>query len=159
MSPWVKRIFTEILPRVLFMKRPELPQKPKVPVRTVNGIELRESPSPSHDAMHTFENVHAQSESAETECTTYYPPEVMEAIKGVTFIANHLRKGDEDIAVRTWLVLSCLLLVCLFVWLFICAHYVKVAVVGWRKLLINTTFHDPEIEIHSRQKWVTPGRN
>ncbi|BFZ02073.1 hypothetical protein BsWGS_05112 [Bradybaena similaris] len=103
MSPWVKRIFTEILPRVLFMKRPELPQKPKVPVRTVNGIELRDSPSPSHDAMHTYENVHAQSESAETECTSYYPPEVMEAIKGVTFIANHLRKGDEDIAEeRDW---------------------------------------------------------
>ena len=36
MSPWVKRIFTEILPRVLFMKRPDLHGN-KVSVRSVNG--------------------------------------------------------------------------------------------------------------------------
>lgn len=81
------------------MKRPEPLRKPKVPVRTVNGIELRESPSPGNDSMHTYEHMHAQNESAESDCTTYYPPEVMEAIRGVTFIANHLRKGDEDIEV------------------------------------------------------------
>ncbi|NP_001267757.1 acetylcholine receptor subunit alpha-like 2-like isoform X1 [Aplysia californica] len=104
MSPWVKRIFTEILPRVLFMKRPELQDKNKVSVRTVNGIEQRESPSPAHEPLHTYENVRTRNESAESEFSSpYYPPEVMEAIQGVTFIANHLRKGDEDIAEeRDW---------------------------------------------------------
>ncbi|XP_059160022.1 acetylcholine receptor subunit alpha-like 1 [Physella acuta] len=103
MSPWVRRIFTEILPRVLFMKRPEIQKKTKVSVRTVNGIELRESPSPGHEPLHTYENIHTRNESAESEGPSYYPPEVLEAIKGVTFIANHLKKGDDDIAEeRDW---------------------------------------------------------
>ncbi|CAL1536350.1 unnamed protein product [Lymnaea stagnalis] len=102
MSPWVRRIFTEILPRVLLMKRPEI-KKSKVSVRTVNGIELRESPSPGNEPLHTYEHIHTRPESAESEGPSYYPPEVLEAIKGVTFIANHLKKGDEDIAEeRDW---------------------------------------------------------
>ncbi|KAK0050928.1 nicotinic acetylcholine receptor subunit type C [Biomphalaria pfeifferi] len=103
MSPWVRRIFTEILPRVLFMKRPEIAKKSKVSVRTVNGIELRESPSPGHEPLHTYEHIQQTRTESEPDGSSYYPPEILEAIKGVTFIANHLKKGDEDIAEeRDW---------------------------------------------------------
>ena len=105
MSPWVKEIFTELLPKFLFMKRPELHKKSKSPnaVRAANGVELEES-APALEPLHTYENVvRSRGDISEVEpSTNYYPPEVMDAIKGVTFIANHLRKGDEDIEVRAF---------------------------------------------------------
>ncbi|RUS81450.1 hypothetical protein EGW08_010790, partial [Elysia chlorotica] len=100
MSPWVKEIFTELLPKFLFMKRPELHKKSKTAnsARVVNGVDLEENLQ-AMEPLHTYENViRSRRDISEAEPTTnYYPPEVMDAIKGVTFIANHLRKGDEDV--------------------------------------------------------------
>ncbi|GAB6031877.1 hypothetical protein CHUAL_010273 [Chamberlinius hualienensis] len=45
MSPWVRRVFIHILPRLLVMKRPQYQQqtRQKFLVRTCNGVELRDS--------------------------------------------------------------------------------------------------------------------
>ena len=114
MSPWVKRIFTEILPRVLFMKRPDLHSN-KVKVRSVNGgLDQQGEESGNHGdgtqepltSSHTYENVRSTESQENDAPATCYPPDVMEAIQGVTFIANHLRKEDEDIAVSIVYTLS-----------------------------------------------------
>lgn len=115
MKPWVKRVFTEILPRILLMKKPDLERKQKVPIRTVNGIEMRE-----------VRNIYGGSSSLEATADTSkwssrqdydsirqrhvaeemrgemnkYPPEVREALQGVTYIADHLREEDDENSVR-----------------------------------------------------------
>lgn len=138
MSPWVRKIFTEILPRALFMKRPEMASPPvakpgSVAARTVNGIETRDLPQDASQAP--YENIRQRVGSREsmasssrdggtqpqresmtsssregTQLTresmasssregTQFPPEVLDALKGVKYIANHLRQGDKDLLV------------------------------------------------------------
>ncbi|KAK6179890.1 hypothetical protein SNE40_012142 [Patella caerulea] len=107
MSPWVRRVFTDILPRILLMRRPEFNRKKgKVAVRTCNGIEMRETESRE---WNTFENVHPPPPEMEPDfsvdvtCTSKYSPGVMEALTGVKTIADNLRKADEENAeVRDW---------------------------------------------------------
>ncbi|XP_041375079.1 acetylcholine receptor subunit alpha-like 1 [Gigantopelta aegis] len=105
MSPWVRKVFTEILPRILLMKRPVFRKKPTVGVRTCNGIEMREQlgTSSSRD-LHTYENVRQRQQSEEPEgVTTSFSPKVTEALYGVKFIADHLKKEDEDMMeVHDW---------------------------------------------------------
>ena len=100
MSPWVKRIFTEILPRVLLMKRPEVRKKAKPVTRGINGAGEGEESVREPLQLHTYENVQGEEGQEPSESASqYYPPDVMDAIHGVTFIANHLKKEDEDVAV------------------------------------------------------------
>ncbi|XP_022253630.1 acetylcholine receptor subunit alpha-like, partial [Limulus polyphemus] len=49
MNPWVKRVFMQMLPRLLLMRRPldSAPEPRKVMVRTCNGTELRDFNSQS----------------------------------------------------------------------------------------------------------------
>lgn len=134
MSPWVRRIFTEILPRALLMKRPDLEKRRKAQEaerqaqmqnqlppglsgsmgsRILNGTESQEG------TPRAFENLRQRHESGEsasgsgissiTPADMYYPggsrfpPEVVDALKGVHFIANHLRRGEKDLAEeRDW---------------------------------------------------------
>lgn len=114
MSPWVKRIFTEILPRALLMKRPDTetdvktipPPSPRPVNNRANGIEAQEAP---HDGdWGAYENLRKRHESGESAGessldnnppNTRFPSEVMDALKGVRFIANHLREGDKDLLV------------------------------------------------------------
>ncbi|KAK7478412.1 hypothetical protein BaRGS_00030337, partial [Batillaria attramentaria] len=146
MSPWVKRIFTEILPRVLLMKRPDLEKKKiKVPPppklvaalaasRTLNGIETQDVPP--EEVLMTYENLRQRHESGESASGsrassstamdvggTRYPPEVVDALKGVRFIANHLRQGDEDRAEeRDWKYI-CMVLDRFFLYIFTTACF------------------------------------
>nr|KAG5693139.1 hypothetical protein BaRGS_025498 [Batillaria attramentaria] len=125
MSPWVKKIFTEILPRALMMKRPDLDEMKRkmpplgvaaaaaLPPRAVNSIEAQDVPS--DEVPLTYENLRQRHESGESASGsrassstamdvggTKFPPEVVDALKGVRFIANHLRQGDEDLAIRAF---------------------------------------------------------
>lgn len=104
MSPWVRRIFTEILPRALLMKRPDLEKRrAAMSPRTVNGLEAREA-APEQDSG-AYENLRERHESGESvaSCSAMdvnrFPSEILEAIKGVQFIARHLRNGDKDLSV------------------------------------------------------------
>jgi nicotinic acetylcholine receptor len=99
MNPWVKRVFTEILPRILLMKRPDLKRKPKVSVRKPNGIELREMESiqdSTESWLNAPDNLRHRNNSGDSDVMKRYPPEVREALSGVKFVADHLRSTDED---------------------------------------------------------------
>ena len=52
---------------------------------------------------HTYENLRQRHHSEEPEETTTssFTPNVMEALYGVKFIADHLKKEDEDMEVIT----------------------------------------------------------
>lgn len=102
MSPWTKRVFTEILPKILCMKRPQINRSTKVSVRTVNGIETREYVSdalestPQLNHRTNFENFRMRTKAEVKEELDKYPPHVQESIKDVRFIAEHLKKGDDQ---------------------------------------------------------------
>ena len=102
MSPWTKRVFTEILPKILCMKRPQMDKKTKVSVRTVNGIELREitpvTPESTPTLRHQpqYENLRKRTTAETKEELACYPPNIRESIKDVRFIAEHLKKEDDE---------------------------------------------------------------
>ncbi|XP_061172036.1 acetylcholine receptor subunit alpha-like 1 [Saccostrea echinata] len=99
MNPWVKRVFTEILPRILLMKRPDLDRKPKVNTRTPNGIELKQAAEEnnSNDSLlNSPDGLRCRHHSAGSEEMRRYPLEVREALSGVKFVADHLRSTDAD---------------------------------------------------------------
>ncbi|KAL4228147.1 Neuronal acetylcholine receptor subunit [Mactra antiquata] len=101
MSPWIKKVFTEILPKILCMKRP-VNKKKHVAVRTINGIEMRDIDSdmsrvvPNWDQSEeqNYENLTKTSDDKEE--VSKYPSEIQESFKGVKFIAEHLKNDDED---------------------------------------------------------------
>ena len=94
MSPWTKRVFTEILPKILWMKRPHIDRSTKVAVRTVNGIEMREYLSDMESS--SFDNPRKRTRAEIKEELDRYPTDVQESIKDVRFIAEHLKKEDDE---------------------------------------------------------------
>ena len=103
MSPWVRRVFTEILPRILLMRRPDMERKPnRVPFRTCNGIEMRDvrdmyssSQASSQFKEWTTENENLHKRRGTTGLQKY-PREIKEAFEGVISIADHLKNEDDD---------------------------------------------------------------
>ena len=169
MSPWVRKAFLCLLPRLLFMRRPNIDRDitPRVIVRTCNGVELRElyvdnpaAPSSLAGAGRRYvvgsgpemrpggdmrpggidggleptssyrDTNYGIAGGPSSNCRGYYgvragvggvagvaledldvtlgvsstasrfSPEVMKAIEGVKFIAEHLKKEDEARYVR-----------------------------------------------------------
>ncbi|XP_061172029.1 acetylcholine receptor subunit alpha-like 1 [Saccostrea echinata] len=102
MSPWVKRVFTEILPNMLLMKRPDLHRKSKdKQYRNVNGIEMRDVRENHNHArvgwnMDTQEGLRVRNPSGDSTEIKRYPKEIREAIDRVKFVADHLREADAD---------------------------------------------------------------
>ncbi|XP_045215194.2 acetylcholine receptor subunit alpha-L1-like [Mercenaria mercenaria] len=102
MSPWVKRIFTEILPKFFLMKRPVLDKKKKEEV--MKDIEMVQSEMGTPDADTIFnspnapnyENLRKRTTSEKKEDLSRYPVEIRESLKGVKFIAEHLKKDDSQ---------------------------------------------------------------
>ena len=153
MSPWVRRVFLSILPRLLIMPRPypegeagtaAAEKAKKFAVRSCNGIEMRQpldgherddltsrppmgyappcyQPHPrytsSHEASPEARLLRGRSEDMVTPgmdrqslssgtlrrragAPVYYSREVLDAIDSVNFIAEHLKKEDQDSSVR-----------------------------------------------------------
>ena len=94
MSPWTKRVFTEILPKILWMKRPQIDRSTKVAVRTVNGIEMRKYLSDTEQSR--FGNPRKRTRAEIKEEMDRYPSDVRESINDVRFIAEHLKKEDDE---------------------------------------------------------------
>lgn len=98
MSPWIKRVFTEILPKILCMKRPIVNRK-----RKISGTEIRETDVDDPERVQlwnktnvpSYENLKKRS-SSETEDLLKYPLEIRESLKGVKYIAEHLKKEDDE---------------------------------------------------------------
>lgn len=105
MKPWVKRVFAEILPRILLMKRPDLERKPKISVEEANGIDRREIRNIYGGNTATMtETQENKSNTLETllqrqydnKVMSKYPQDVRDALQGVKYIADHLRQSDID---------------------------------------------------------------
>ena len=92
MSPWTKRVFTEILPKILWMKRPHVDRSTKVAVRTSNGIEVRDM----YMEPGGFANPRRRTTAEIKEELGRYPTDVQESIKDVRFIAEHLKREDDE---------------------------------------------------------------
>ncbi|XP_064607866.1 acetylcholine receptor subunit alpha-like 1 [Liolophura sinensis] len=101
MSPWVKRVFTEILPKVLLMRRPDMPRQSTVIQREESPIpEIRNASLDRNRVRHR--EAEADSEDDGDEAGTYtrlakpYSEEVNEALDGVVFIYSRMKQDDED---------------------------------------------------------------
>ncbi|XP_048732388.1 acetylcholine receptor subunit alpha-like 1 isoform X2 [Ostrea edulis] len=89
MSPWVKRVFTDMLPSILRMKRPGYKKSSSV----VGGNLFQYVKKDYHCSLHLL------SSKDETKSTSMeflsYPKQVQQAVNGVKMIADNLRKNDE----------------------------------------------------------------
>ncbi|KAG8199966.1 hypothetical protein JTE90_006211 [Oedothorax gibbosus] len=143
MSPWVRRVFIHIMPRLLLMRRPmyasddELADPAKFSVRGCNGVELRRqrddgngpSMGPPLDNLHvSYERTSgAEDLGMDTESLVMgnggtrhkqYAPETQKAIESILFIAEHIRKEDEEESViEDWKYVA-MVLDRLFLWIF-----------------------------------------
>ena len=107
MSPWVRKVFLKILPRLLLMRRPQQDRDkgPKVMVRTCNGVEVRD-PFVNHkdvvmERNHTSythrrrnENPLRRGQTPESGMSEE-PWDIKAATEGVTYIAQHLKLEDD----------------------------------------------------------------
>ncbi|XP_035210807.1 acetylcholine receptor subunit alpha-like [Stegodyphus dumicola] len=148
MSPWVKRVFIHIMPRLLLMRRPlyasddELTEPPKFSVRGCNGVELRRQAEEGNgpqlvaplDSLHVgFGRTCEPQDIAVEEAMMMgngtsrykpYTPETQKAIESILFIAEHIRKEDEEESVvEDWKYVA-MVLDRLFLWIFTIASLV-----------------------------------
>ncbi|CAG5121910.1 unnamed protein product, partial [Candidula unifasciata] len=97
-SPWVRRIFIDILPRLLLMTKPQFPAGSDVSLSSVNGLNLSRSQTSGQQQVKDGPQWRELAQGVnDSPCQQLYPPDIGEAIRGVTFIANHLRKGDKQV--------------------------------------------------------------
>ncbi|KAL4228146.1 Neuronal acetylcholine receptor subunit [Mactra antiquata] len=106
MSPWIKRVFTEILPKALLMKRPPPDSQRTSVQKTAANIVEQYVRITGNDAERVvspeYENLR-QRRAVYRTVLAGYPEEVRSSLKGVTYIAEHLKKGDEDASIkRDW---------------------------------------------------------
>lgn len=117
MSPWVRRVFLNILPRLLIMRRPNIEKenRPRVVIRTCNGLEVRDSygelkrlsrecayetSQGSYPLRGGPEDLLAgESETSPRIRHRHYSPDAIQAMEGVSFIAEHLKHEDHLAAV------------------------------------------------------------
>ncbi|XP_023240040.1 acetylcholine receptor subunit alpha-like isoform X2 [Centruroides vittatus] len=147
MSPWVRRVFIHIMPRLLLMRRPlhttedKLTEPPKFAGRNCNGMEIRrdsfvrmqaERNTPPPDALHVDYRMRAGREdlvreNAENTDHAHYrhhSPEIQKAIESILFIAEHIRKEDEEQSeIEDWKYVA-MVLDRLFLWIFTIASLV-----------------------------------
>ncbi|CAI9731365.1 acetylcholine receptor subunit alpha-like 1 [Octopus vulgaris] len=126
MSNWVRYYLLEKLPPYLWMKRPDINDRPlveigKVAVRTMNGMEVRELTLDSNTStllrsdVHTYENMrnrHPTEELEPSSCQVEKPVHygsskdvkiVKDIIDNIKYIANHMKESNEDEqVVRDW---------------------------------------------------------
>ncbi|KAH3830113.1 hypothetical protein DPMN_103350 [Dreissena polymorpha] len=118
MSPWVRRVFLNILPKMLLMRRPNL-ESEKVArtfVRTRNGVEIRDQYVSRRDFEYETMRLTAADEVEDKD--TDLSVEVQEAIDSICFIAEHLKKGDNTASVREDWKYVAMVMDRLFLWIF-----------------------------------------
>ena len=110
MPPWVRRVFLQVLPKLLWMRRPKmldplqyhLPSltnsRPK-PQATTNTIVSVSGPYQRHKTTTTTRlanGYHADEQTNEDSSTSLYPHEIKKAFDGLKCIAAHMRQEDEE---------------------------------------------------------------
>jgi nicotinic acetylcholine receptor len=118
MSSWVRKVFLNILPRLLIMKRPNIDGErgPKTVVRTCNGLEVRELGSSRFDMFDDIEQL--ADDLYDIAHAQYCSLDVRKAIEGVLYIAEHLKQEDDAANIREDWKYVALVLDRLFLWIF-----------------------------------------
>ena len=106
MSPWVKRVFTEILPRILCMQRPGLKKRGKRKIKSVNGRDFLNATdhetvelTQNYQERPRYEHLRKRGTSETADNLSKYPAEIRESLKGVKYIAEQLKKEDQEMSV------------------------------------------------------------
>ena len=105
MSPWVKKVFIEILPIVLCMRRPNIDKIKDIPVRKENGRDIRhvQFPPPGTPdftlGTNTYENViRRHPHSTNRPDINTYSMDVQESVENVKYVAEHLKREDKKVS-------------------------------------------------------------
>ncbi|XP_052793766.1 acetylcholine receptor subunit alpha-like 1 isoform X1 [Mya arenaria] len=119
MAPWVRRVFLNILPKMLLMRRPnlELEKVARTIVRTRNGMEMRDQYLNRHD-LDNYETLRLTAHEDLDSESSVLSEEVQEAIDSIVFIAEHLKKGDHTASIREDWKYVAMVLDRLFLWIF-----------------------------------------
>lgn len=115
MAPWVRRVFLNVLPRLLIMRRPNLENEHSTGrvIRTCNGVQMTESYKDMirrKIQQRKFDNTNYFQDPVEEELMNAaretdlsvrrrhkpVPREIREAVDSVCFIAEHLKKDDKE---------------------------------------------------------------
>ncbi|XP_053405762.1 acetylcholine receptor subunit alpha-like isoform X2 [Mercenaria mercenaria] len=121
MAPWVRRVFLNILPKMLLMRRPNLEHEKiaRTIVRTCNGIEMRDQYVNRQDLEFDTSRILRQRNTGDGSVVErQLPPDVQEAIDSIVFIAEHLKKGDYSASISEDWKYVAMVLDRLFLWIF-----------------------------------------
>ncbi|XP_072051067.1 LOW QUALITY PROTEIN: neuronal acetylcholine receptor subunit beta-4-like [Amphiura filiformis] len=145
MQPWVRRVFLEILPPILYMKRPKDHQKRYTKTKEPdysppNYFEMREMQhhrdveATRSNGREIFDNHHPggyrlrtlsdEIGGLDTGCSRSpvfgkYPKEINQAVDGVKFIADHLRTEDDFNAMTEDWKYVAMVIDRIFLWIFL----------------------------------------
>ncbi|VEN51299.1 unnamed protein product [Callosobruchus maculatus] len=125
MALWVRRVFIHILPRLLVMRRPHYPlDRREVETASVHhsGIHVDSMPSPIFHLEEAVEDALCKSTLYWCQC-----PELLKAIDGVRFIADHTRREEDSTKVKEDWKYVAMVLDRLFLWIFTLAVLVGTA--------------------------------
>ncbi|WAQ98320.1 ACH4-like protein [Mya arenaria] len=119
MAPWVRRVFLNILPKMLLMRRPnlELENVARTIVRTRNGMVMRDQYVNRND-LDIYESLRLTAHEDPGLDANVLSEEVQEAIDSIVFIAEHLKRGDHTASIlEDWKYVA-MVLDRLFLWIF-----------------------------------------
>ncbi|XP_065566592.1 acetylcholine receptor subunit beta-like 2 isoform X1 [Artemia franciscana] len=158
MSPWMKKLFIELMPRILCMRRPDFYYRRK----SLGFYSLKESSQPTNESnlamnfssKETFScdnsmkrgeisSIPTYDSRLTEECISFrpdedLPPEIRNALRGVMYIANHMRNADKDLeVVEDWKYVATVL-DRFFLWVFTIACFVGTIVI----VLLAPSLHD-----------------
>ncbi|XP_047995865.1 acetylcholine receptor subunit beta-like 2 isoform X3 [Leguminivora glycinivorella] len=148
MSPWMKKLFLQLMPKLLMMRRTKysLPEYDDTFVSNgyTNELEMsrdsltdafgdsknedngdyRKSPNPEDDMMAAGGHQRPSVTESENMLPRHLSPEVAAALQSVRFIAQHIKDADKDNeVVEDWKFMS-MVLDRFFLWLFTIACFV-----------------------------------
>lgn len=100
MTPWTKKVFIEILPQVLCMRRPDQKNE-KLDVLLEEALqEGSENDKNMARFLMRQREKQANNPNIRQRTSVYslyrYPDKIKATLKGVTFIAEHLKNSDKD---------------------------------------------------------------
>uniref|UniRef100_A0A3B4UNP0 Cholinergic receptor, nicotinic, alpha 4b n=1 Tax=Seriola dumerili TaxID=41447 RepID=A0A3B4UNP0_SERDU len=127
MPHWVRRVFLDWVPRVLFMKRPPENALPKTPSDSPSILVCSPSPPSSPLEDHTQgdhqlkANIFCRPTSGQYSDTMVatISPAMQRAIEGVQYIADHLRAEDADFSVKEDWKYVAMVIDRIFLWMFV----------------------------------------
>ncbi|XP_012529823.1 acetylcholine receptor subunit alpha-like isoform X4 [Monomorium pharaonis] len=153
MSPWVRRVFIHVLPRLLVMRRYNTPsQRTNYDSRELEAVNLgstcRIHGSPAATAAPPPQL--PTEESVDALCNTlhhwHHCPELYKAIEGIRFIADHTKREEDSTRVKEDWKYVAMVLDRLFLWIFTLA-----VVVGTAGIILQApTLYDDRIPIDVR---------